>query len=304
MKKFLALLLALSMVFALCACGMSEEEVYDLVDRFADNGEYDRQALEKASATSSFERACVDRLAKYEEASDLSGACSFVTKLKNYRFRITPDIRDRFQQCVGAQQEQIFQNGEIARVICYYNELRVRLSDRGGRTLGPNDTDTLLGLDFLKCFPYDKMTDALRKYGVSVICTAGSGGYYDTHTGVEEEDYWESPLTYDREDHAVAGYQHVTKKNLYAGDLDVVITQKVFSGTSPSDKGNSVHAKLYYNGKEICDDYISIENFLKHCTTGNTFFVEDEAGNCILFAIEEDQIVTLQAVSDGYLVYR
>ena len=304
MKKILAFLLVLSMALALCGCGMSEEEVYSLVDSFADNEALDREKLEQASKQSSFEQACIDKLAEYEEASDFSGACHFVTKLKNYKFSITAGIREQFLKCVDAERNMIFQEGQISRIIRYYNEIRTIIDDRGGSRLDPKNTNSRFGLDFLSCFPYEEMSNAIKTYGTGVICESGSGGYYDSHSGADEEDYWESPLTHDRENHAVAGYQHVTKTNLYAGDFDVVVTQKIFAGTSAGDQGNSVSAVLYYKGRALCDDYLSIEHFLKYCRTGNTFFIEDKEGNHILFAIEEDMIVTLQDKYEGYLYYQ
>ena len=321
-KKAVVFIAVMTMFF-LVGCGNSkqdEKDIDSLVDQLMSTEPMGEQDFKRAAENPQFVDAVVDKLKEYENNNNFHGACSLIRCLESYGKDYYGDIkflthknlrndriREQFHNNIKAEQKLIFVDGDFSRFLSYYREISYFLDERKWGFLSASNTSYYAS--FLECFPYEDLTQAIRNYGEPVICDAGAGGYYDTHLEEPDDDYWYSPLTEDRKTKGEVGYQHITVKNLCAGDFDVVLTTAIFYQTSANDPGNSVTAELYYKGKLISTEYASINLFLEHCTSGNTFVCFDNAGAYMFFAIEDAQISTFKekefgrADDYGYLNY-
>lgn len=141
---------------------------------------------------------------------------------------------------------------------------------------------------------YEDFKDFVKTNGIVVIADGTKDGYYDdlnNRADCLEEDYWYDPLDKSRHSKGEVGFQHVEAYYLFAGDLAVKITERVFYGTSKKDYGNSVSAVLYCQGKLIRnDDYQSINTFMNKMTS-ETYMLPADRDYALFSFIGEDLLI-------------
>ena len=283
MKKFVALILALTMVFALCGCVMKKEEIPSFLDELADkaytenhNDKQLAKRFQKATKNDEFDSVVSFYLEECSEADEFEKCVNIAGILDYYAYN-SESIRNQFNNCVDRERSLLFQERDdrMSNFIETIEEIK----------------ETSYYLSIIDFFPYEEMKEAITTNADLVICEIGSGGFYDTNDGEEkDESYWWSPLLNERARSGEVGYEKITKFNLFAGDFDVTMRTEVFYGTSPGDYGNSTSASLYYKGILISSNYNTIDNFLSMCSTGNVFYWGNGESDNVFFIIGNDKI--------------
>lgn len=320
-KKLVSILLAGIIMFALCGCSMSKNQIRGVLDSVqrVDYLYKIGDDFRKAKESKKFKSIVLERLQEYLDSSDYDKAYKLMSALDYYGFR-DEDVNNLFEplalQKMSEQSDfnslcefiqslvAVGYSGEAVKkeFLTSLSLQREIIFTKDGIDSLPDYLEAFLqikGESFAKTidfFPYDQTVSAIKTYAEPVICEAGNGGYYDTHSGLnKDDDYWYSPLFGDTKRHKEIGYQHITKENLYAGDFDVYLRQTVMYGTKASDKGvgNSVTASLFYKDNGISGSYETFRDFLSLCKTGNTYYCGDGDRSDAFFILEEGKVTVL-----------
>ena len=281
-KKKAVLIIVLVTSFLLCACGVSPDRTEAFVDSLLSlqpRNQFEKE-FRSLSQSEELRTALTQRIETLSKEGRFENSCYLISRLEELGYR-NEAVKNQFSLALEAEKKRVFQEGDKTDLADYINLIRSYHSS--------------YYYTIFDCFPYDRMTEAIRGQCVPVIVEVGQGGYYDSHEGeVEEESYWWSPLFEERTKKGEVGYQQITKRNLFAGDFDVTIKSEIFYGTQPSDYGNSLSADLYYKGQYIMGNYQQISDFLALCTADNTFYCEDSEHHYTFLVIAKDRITVLQ----------
>lgn len=282
MKKTRMIAILVCILIFLCACGVSQDRAELFVDDLLSS--QPRNQLEKEykklSQSEELQSALIQRLESLGKENRFEDCCYLIKRLEGFGYK-NEEVKKQFMLCLEIEKDRVFEATDGTALADYLCLIR--------------SYDSSFYYTILDCFPFDRMTDAIKAQCIPVITEVGRGGYYDSHDGeVEDESYWWSPLFEERARSGEVGYQKITKENLFSGDFDVVIRSEVFYGTSPSDYGNSLNASLYYKGKIVMNNYLQIRDFLALCGAENTFYCENSAHEYTFFILGEDKITVLQ----------
>ena len=284
MKRTTAILLAFVMLLGLSACS-SKEEKMDLflnklseqIDREIDNSWSESYLIDpfnlayfsdaknfenegnKFCKDKVFEEVVIAKLKQFQNEGNYKRGFSLILGLSHiFNFK-SEVVKGQFEQLMTDFKKSIFSDINDSKIIEYVALLQF------GRKYAPYYYN--IG-DFI---PYEETKNIAQQYFYNVKCESGIGGYNDGQVN-RQEDYWQSPLTYEKSSYGIVGYQHHQNYYWYFGDFESSIVSAYMYGLeNASNVGNYRYASLRYFGDTISDDIDTITEFLDIAKTENTY---------------------------------